>query len=942
MSHLIILDGHAILYRSWYAISDMSVDGFSTNALFGFSGVLLKLANKLVQASDATNLIVVFDPPGEKTRHKIFPGYKANRPPMPEALVDQLAVIQELVAAYRFPLCLVPGIEADDVIGTLIKDVLTQADKNKAKSVRVSIAATDKDFAQLISQQVSLLNVSNDSTLDSAGVVKKFGVQPEQIVDYLSLIGDSADAIPGVPDVGPKTAAKWLNLFGSLQAIIKNIDQIPSKKAIVIGQMKDQLALNQKLITIMQDVSYQDNFISNADDSKQPDLTAAWTGPNFEAVDALYQKYQLTTHRTRLKELQQKIEKKQNSNALPLFTSTAPPADPPPTEALPEGYHLLTDIPSVKTMVAHACRTSMVAIDCETTSLNVREAELVGISFSFEPGTGYYLPLGHVDPQATTRTLLPGQLPLPVACALLRPFFASPAVAICGHNLKYDASVLEVQSIPLANLNDDTLIMAHLCGARNVSLDSLVAELFNHRMTSFTELTARHAAPKDFAKVPILAAARYAIEDADYALRLQQHYAKKIETHPSHQLYRTIELPLTKVLSAMELNGVLVDASHLNKLSKEFTQECEAVEDSIADIAGKRINLSSPKQVGELLYQTLGCPILGKTPGGAPSTSESVLETLSLPPYNVEVAKLILDRRMFNKLVTTYTDPLPRLISPTTGRIHTSYHQAATLTGRLSSTQPNLQNIPIGTEAGARVREAFIVPDGYTMISADYSQVELRVMAHLSGDQALIEAFNNNKDIHQSTASEVFDTPLTDVTEEQRRAAKAINFGLIYGMGAFGLASRLQITREEAKDYIDRYFNRYPKVRTFMEQTVETAKQTQTVQTLSGRVINLPSINSKNFQERRHSERVAINAPVQGTAAEIIKSAMIKTMQLPLIQTQDMFLLMQVHDELIFEVKDTHTETALDAIQQTMAEATTLSVPLSVSIKAASNWNKAH
>ncbi|MDI9347413.1 MAG: DNA polymerase I [Methylacidiphilales bacterium] len=923
---IILVDGHSYVYRSWYAISNMSVRGFATNAIYGFSSLLLKLAMQLTR-SEHVSVVFVFDPPGKKFRHDLFPTYKANRPPMPEALELQLTVIYDLVRAFGFHLEKIAGVEADDVIGTLTKRALEE-------KYQVRIASIDKDFTQLINESVYLCNLQDDTEMDVDKVKKRFGVLPNQMVDYLSLLGDSADNIPGVPGVGPKTASKWLSLFGSLDTILQRIHEIPNKISLQVIAMREQLLLNRTLITIRQDIPLSEHVavLSNL----------YWAGPDYKEVEKIYRTYELASHHSRLRDVHD-MRNRKNLIHLPLFNQEqdVPKGTIPTAPSLPDGYTVISSIDRLKILIENMQRESLVAVDCETTSLQFVEAKIVGMSFSFQEGAGYYVPLLHRD---VSGTLIADQCDMSQALALLKPWLESDLYRKCGHNLKYDRNVLLASGISLRGIVDDSLLQAHITLSQNNgnSLDALSRAHLNLPMLDFETLTKTYDAKENFSLVPIVPAAGYAIADADYSLRLNRHFTKTIHTHHSERLYRDIELPLLTLLSDIETRGVMIDIGILNQLSKDFKAEVSQLEETIATLAGKKINLASPKQVAELLYDNLKCPILGKTPQGAPSTAEYVLDLLANPPHSVAIAKHMLQHRMYAKLLNTYTEPLPNLVSSITGRIHTSYHQAATSTGRLSSTNPNLQNIPIGTSEGAKIRSAFIAQPGWSLISADYSQIELRVMAHLSQDETMVKAFEQNIDIHQTTASEIFATPLDQVTPEQRRSAKAINFGLIYGMGAFGLASRLGIERDQATQYIDTYFGRFPKVRQYMEQCKLLAKKEGYVTTMMGRVVLLPSINSKNYRERSHHERVAINAPVQGSAAEVLKIAMLSLAKAPIILNKQAHIIMQVHDELVLEVNNEYISQALEEVSMHMKNAIQLDVPLEVSIHSAANWNDAH
>lgn len=864
-----------------------------TNSIFGMS----KLFHKIIaEYGERDVVVVVFDAPGDNFRHRLLPTYKANRKPMPPELSAQLPIIKKLVDAFGFKRVEADDVEADDVIATL-------ALRAASEDWSVTIASIDKDLCQLIGGKVVMDGFKGAKVLDADGVLSKYGVRPDQIIDYLCLVGDSSDNIPGVPGVGPKTAAKWLGLFESIDGIYQCLHQIPSKSIVKLNEMRDALSVNKKLITLKTNVELLD--VGDFEELK-------WQGIDFDVVEEMYSTYRFNSLMMKLSEL------RGDDTPLPLLSSIAKNETP----ELRSGYNIVASEEELRGLLTEICSAKLVALDLETTSLDYVSAEIVGISFCWQSDVGYYVPVA--------------KLGVLKVIELLRAWLESAEYKKVGHHLKYDRNVLKRYDVELAGIAEDSMLLCHLYGKSigSSSLDVVTEKYLSRKTISYKEVLGSH---DTFSQVDEISAANYAIEDSLMSFSL----ASKLSLNGQEKIYRDIEVPLIEVLSDMESYGVLVDANHLEGLSKQFSSEQLSLEKDIYKIVGKKINLSSPKQVSEVLYDTLDCPVLAKTPSGAPSTSESVLELLAGPAYKVEMAALLLQHREITKLLTTYTLPLVKMIAKD-GRIHTSYHQSATVTGRLSSAKPNLQNIPIGSTKGAQVREAFIARDGWSLVSADYSQIELRVMAHLSKDVEMVRAFVSDEDIHTTTAGQIFAVEPENVTDDMRRSAKTINFGLIYGMGEYGLSQRLRISREQAKEYRDKYFARFSGVHDYMEKCKQHGKKHGTITTLHGREIQLTGINSARFNERSRSERLAINAPVQGSSAEIIKLAMLQAVTLDMLGNGDARLLMQVHDELVFEVKDECIDTLLSEITTVMENSMQLEVPLKVSVGAGKNWFLAH
>ncbi|MBT7478795.1 MAG: DNA polymerase I [Gammaproteobacteria bacterium] len=901
---LILVDGSSYLFRAFHAMPPLTNSrGQPTGAVYG----VVNMLKSLLDEYRPEQVAMVFDAKGKTFRNDLYPAYKANRPPMPEDLRSQIAPLHEIIVALGIPMIVHEGVEADDVIGTL-------AQQAAEAGVSVLISTGDKDMAQLVGPLVTLINTMNrDPKSDSAsimgpqGVEAKFGVRPDQIIDYLALMGDTSDNVPGVPKVGPKTAVKWLDQFGSLDEIMARADEVGGKVGENLRNTLQQLPLSKDLVTIRCDVALE---------QKVGELFPA--EPDWEKLQQLYRDMEFKRWLSELlgeesEAEEQAADKLQELEVDTIFTQ----------QQLDQWLEQLQ-------------QAELFAIDTETTSLRAMEADLVGISFAIHPGKAAYLPLAHQDLEA------PPQLNREQALEQLRPLLEDPEQKKVGQNLKYDAAVFANHGIRLRGIHYDTMLESYVIDstATRHDMDSLALKYLGHKNISFEEVAGKGKKQLRFDEVPIAQAAPYAAEDAEVTLRLHQTlWPRLLEESEREQLFRQVEMPLLEVLGKIERNGVKVDVSMLQRQSQELALKIEEIEKKAFAEAGDPFNLSSPKQIQEILYGKLELPVLKKTPKGQPSTAEAVLQELA---QDYPLPQLILQHRSMSKLKSTYTDKLPKEINPATGRIHTSYHQAVAVTGRLSSSDPNLQNIPIRSEEGRRIRQAFIAGEGKVLLAADYSQIELRIMAHLSGDEGLLQAFRSGEDVHRATAAEGFEVEPGEVTTEQRRSAKAINFGLIYGMSAFGLAKQLSTTRNVAQTYVDLYFERYPGVKKYMEETQEQARQQGYVETLFGRRLYLPEINSRNGQRRQYAERTAINAPMQGTAADIIKRAMITVEGELTSGGLDAMMIMQVHDELVFEVAERDLELLTTQVKEQMEGAATLDVPLIVDVGTGTNWDDAH
>jgi DNA polymerase-1 len=845
---------------------------------------------------DPTHLAVIFDAKGKTFRDDLYAEYKANRPPMPDEMRMQLDPIRALVKALGIPLLEVPGVEADDVIGTL-------AVQGKKDGFGVTISTGDKDMAQLVNKTVTMVNTMDDSLLDPKGVEEKFGIAPGQMVDYLTLVGDAVDNVPGVPKVGPKTAVKWLKEYGTLDGVMENADEIGGKVGENLRGCLDRLPLSRELVTIKCDVEL---------DQGPSDLER--TAPDNDQLRELYGELEFKT-----------------------WLSEVLAGDDAGAKTEPDAsYETILDKKDLAAWIKRLRKAELFAFDTETTSLDYMVADLVGVSFAVQTGEAAYVPCAHDYEGA------PKQISREDLLAELKPLLEDPKQIKVGQNLKYDMSVLARHGVRLDGVGFDTMLESYVLDstATRHDMDSLALKYLTHRTIHFEDIAGKGAKQLTFNQIALDEAGPYAAEDADVTLRLHQALWPSLLEVPSlEHLFREIEMPLVPVLSTMERNGVLVDRKMLEAQSVELAERMVDIADQAYAEAGEDFNLGSPKQIQGILFEKLELPVLEKTPKGQPSTAESVLQELA---HDYPLPRLILEYRGMSKLKSTYTDALPACINPETGRVHTSYRQAVASTGRLSSTDPNLQNIPVRTQEGRRIRQAFIAPRGARLLAADYSQIELRIMAHLSGDEGLKQAFESGEDIHRATAAEVFGVALGKVSDDERRSAKAINFGLIYGMSAFGLGRQLGIPRREAQDYVDLYFARYPGVKKFMDETRESARDRGYVETVFGRRLYLPEIKSGNPARRQYAERTAINAPMQGTAADIIKRAMITLHRWLEGSDTRARMIMQVHDELVFEVHADAVAEVQGVVVEQMEAAAELSVPLKVDVGVGKNWDEAH
>ncbi|MCF7989749.1 MAG: DNA polymerase I [Thiohalocapsa sp.] len=894
---LVLVDASGYLFRAYHALPKLTNSrGEATGALVG----VLNMLRKLIDEQQPEYIGVVFDASGPTFRDAIYKDYKANRPPMPDDLREQLGPLKEIIRAMGLPLLEVPEVEADDVIGTL-------ATRAAAQGLPTLISTGDKDMAQLVTDEVTLINTMSDTVLDPAGVAEKFGVPPERIVDYLSLVGDSVDNIPGVPKCGPKTAAKWIQEYGDLDAIMASADQVGGKIGENLRASLEQLPLARELTTIKRDVEI---------DFAPQDLKAA--EPDVETLRDWYERIESRRLLATLNGAKDPENDTDNANGVANWETVLAETD-------------------LDRWIERLEQAELFAFDTETTDLDYMRAEIVGVSFAVEPGAAAYVPLAHDYPGA------PDQLERAAVLARLKPLLEDPNRPKLGQNLKYDISVCARHGIVMQGVAHDTMLESYVLDstATRHDMDSLAKKYLDHDTIHFEDIAGKGAKQLTFNQIPLEQAGPYAAEDADVTLRLHRELWPKVEAvEPLKRVYETIELPLVPVLSRMERTGVRIDVEVLNAQSSALAQRAAELEERAYAEAGRKFNMGSPKQIGAIFFEELKLPVVAKTPKGQPSTSEAVLEKLAEDGH--ALPSLILEHRGVTKLRSTYTDKLPQMVNPETGRVHTSYHQAVAATGRLSSSDPNLQNIPIRSEDGRRIRKAFVPEPGFRMLAADYSQIELRIMAHLSGDERLLAAFEAGQDIHRATAAEILGLAPEQVTGEQRRSAKAINFGLIYGMSAFGLARQLGIERGAAQEYVDLYFARYPGVREFMDRIRAQARADRYVETLFGRRLYLTNINHSNQQLRNASERTAINAPMQGTAADIIKRAMIRVDDWIESERPPVRMIMQVHDELVFEIAADEVETAGERIRGLMQGAAELAVPLIVDVGIGDNWDEAH
>lgn len=910
MKTLLLVDGSSYLYRAFHALPDFrNRNNEPTGAIYG----VLSMLRRLHKDYQAHYSACVFDAKGKTFRDDLYAEYKANRPPMPSDLMAQITPLHECISAMGWPMLIVEGVEADDVIGTLAKQA-------GCENMRCIISTGDKDIAQLVSPQVTLVNTMSNETLDEAAVLAKFGVTPARMLDYLALVGDAVDNIPGVEKVGPKTAVKWLTQYGTLDNLITHANEIGGVVGENLRTALGWLSRSRELLTIKCDVVLP---IGLHDLGLQPQDTAK-----------LADLYERLDFKSWLRELQQEAGPGRRDEA-PSTGHQKTVADQRPADIASADYRTILTPSQLDEWITRINAAPLVSVDTETTGLDPMQAQLVGIAFSIESHQAAYLPLAHRYAGA------PQQLAIDLVIDKLKRWLEDPAKPKLGQNLKYDKHIFANHGVNLNGIAHDTLLESYVLEShRPHDMDSLALRHLGTKTISYDEVTGKGASRISFDQVDIDRATRYAAEDADITLQLHQHlYPGITDEVKLDYVYRILEIPVLDILFEMERNGVLLDLKLLESQSRELGEKMLALEARAHEVAGQPFNLNSPKQIQEILFGQLKLPVIKKTPGGAPSTDEDVLQLLA---RDYPLAKILLDYRGLSKLKSTYTDKLPRMVDVATGRVHTNYAQAVAVTGRLASNEPNLQNIPIRTAEGRRIREAFIASPGHSIISADYSQIELRIMAHISHDAGLLNAFAAGEDIHRATAAEVFGLPLDAVTNEQRRYAKIINFGLIYGMSEFGLASQLNIERAAARAYMDRYFARYPGVANYMQRTRENARKTGYVETVFGRRLWLPEINSANGNRRQGAERAAINAPMQGTAADIIKLAMIAVHGWLVKENLRSKLIMQVHDELVLEVSDDEIEIIKGALPQLMGNVGKLDVPLLVEVGVGPNWEQAH
>ncbi|MFN2327438.1 MAG: DNA polymerase I [Chromatocurvus sp.] len=901
---LVLVDGSSYLYRAFHALPPLNNSrGEPTGAVKG----VISMIRRLYKDYPGSTVAVVFDAPGKTFRDELFESYKAQRPPMPDDLRQQVAPIHDIVRAMGLPLLCVEGVEADDVIGTLARQA-------GSAGQHVVVSTGDKDMAQLVNAQVTLVNTMTDTVLDEDGVREKFGLPPSLIIDFLALMGDKVDNIPGVPGVGEKTALALLQGLGGVDDIYRALDRVAELSfrgaktmAAKLESEEASARLSYQLATIKTDVDLP--------------FAAQDLAPGEPDTDSLVELFQRMEFKAWLEELLVGGAVAEGDDASGINR---------------DAYSLVTTQPELDSWIARLGEADLFAFDTETTSLNYMQADIVGVSFAVTPGEAAYVPLAHSYAGA------PEQLDREAVLEQLRPLLEDSSRGKIGQNLKYDASVLARCGIALRGIRFDTMLESYVLDstATRHDMDSLALKYLGHKTIHFEDVAGKGAKQITFDQVSLEQAGPYAAEDADVCLRLHEVLWPRLEAEPGlRSVFEEIELPLVSVLSKIERQGALLDCALLERQSEELGERLGMLEREAHDLAGQVFNLGSTKQLGEILFDRLGLPVIRKTPKGAPSTAEEVLAELAL---DYPLPKVLLEYRGLSKLKSTYTDKLPTMVNPDTGRLHTSYHQAVTATGRLSSSDPNLQNIPIRSEDGRRIRRAFVAPEGWLVLAADYSQIELRIMAHLSGDTGLLDAFNEGLDVHAATASEVFDVPLDSVSSEQRRKAKAINFGLIYGMSAFGLARQLHLGRQEAQEYIDRYFERYPGVQDYMDRTRALAHEQGYVETLFGRRLYLPEINARNKMRQQGAERTAINAPMQGSAADIIKKAMLTVSEWLDAESVPAYLVMQVHDELVLEVRADAVEEISAAVCERMSGAAELAVPLLVEAGKGNNWDEAH
>ena len=887
---IILVDGSSYLYRAYHALPPLTN---SKNQPTGAIKGVISMIKKILIDHPESPLAVVFDAKGKTFRHDMYSEYKANRPPMPEDLVQQIEPIHKIISLMGIKLIMIPGVEADDVIGTL-------AEQARQKKLNAVISTGDKDMTQLVCENVSVVNTMSGELLDESGVLKKFGVGPELITDYLALIGDKSDNVPGVDKVGPKTAVKWLNEYSDIEGVKENSESIGGKVGENLRSSIEMLDLAHELVKIKTDVELELGI---------EDL--ARLEPDTEKLTEIYKELEFNAW------LQEVPEKKTT------------------TTKVNSSYICISSQDLLEKVIKNASKAKTIAIDTETTGLDYMDTDLVGISLSYKPGEAYYIPINHHDDTVN-------QLKLNVVLDALKPVLESSKNKIIGQNIKFDRNVLAKYGINISSIKNDTMMMSYVldASATRHNLDALSSYYLNYKTSTFEDVAGKGVKQITFDQVPIEEATNYAAEDADITLRLYEELNPKLESVASlKKLNDEIEIPLIEVLSEMEQNGAILNSKILSSQSKDLENRIKKLEKKAYEIAGEEFNLGSTKQLREIFFDKLNYRIIKKTPGGQPSTDEKVLVELA---EEYELPGVLLEHRTLSKLKSTYTDKLPGQISETTGKVHTSFHQAVTTTGRLSSSDPNLQNIPIRTEDGRRIRQAFEPSKGHRFISADYSQIELRIMAHISKDVGLLQAFQEGEDVHSKTASEVFDVAIEEVTADLRRNAKAINFGLIYGISAFGLGKQLGISRNLAAEYMAMYFEKYPGVKKYMESTKDFASQNGYVETLFGRRLYLRDINASNAIRRQASERAAINAPVQGTAADIMKIAMIKTHQAIKAENVKAKLILQVHDELILDTPKKEIDSVINLLTDSMMGAASLDVPLEIDVGVGDNWDQAH
>lgn len=926
----ILVDGSSYLFRAFHGLPPLTNSkGQDTGAIYG----VVNMLKSLIRQYNPTHMAVIFDAKGKTFRDDIYEEYKANRPPMPEELRSQIEPLHTIIKAMGLPVIVESGVEADDVIGTL-------ACRATEHGIDTLISTGDKDMAQLVNENVTLINTMTNQIMDIEGVNTKFGIPPELVIDFLALKGDKVDNIPGVPGVGDKSAQALLNGIGGISAIYDNLDKIADLSfrgsktmATKMQEYEEQARLSYTLATIAIDLDLQ---------YKVDELCP--TSPDNETLQSMFAEYEFKRWHTEISALLASDGNEPSKAENGKSTSDASDSESNDTDvAQPEsnidksGYDVVLDEATFEAWIEKLKAAPLIAVDTETTSVNYMEAELVGVSFCIEPGAAAYVPVAHDYPDAPT------QLSRDYVLSALKPILESETIIKVGQHIKYDKNVLAHYDITLNGIGFDTMLESYVLNstAQRHDMDSLALAYLGHKTIHFEEIAGKGAKQLTFNQIGLEEAGPYAAEDADITMRLHQAIWAKLENEPKLKaLLVDVEVPVACVLSRMEQQGVLIESQRLRQQSQDLATRIAELEKEVHEEAGEVFNLGSPKQLQHILFEKMSLPVIKKTPKGAPSTSEEVLQELAL---EFPLPKKLMEYRGLTKLKNTYTDKLPKMINHRTGRVHTSYHQAITATGRLSSTDPNLQNIPIRNEEGRKVRQAFVPRDGYKIVAADYSQIELRIMAHLSGDEGLLDAFAHGRDIHKATAAEVFGVTLDEVTTEQRRSAKAINFGLIYGMSAFGLAKQLNIPRHEAQKYMDLYFERYPGVLEYMDSTREGAKEKGYVETVFGRRLYLPDIKASNGARRKGAERAAINAPMQGTAADIIKMAMIKVDDwITSLESDDVLMMMQVHDELVFEIREEHLEEQVKNIVSLMEQAAVLNVPLVVEAGVGNNWDEAH